>query len=1156
MRRTFLGFLGLLVAVIIITLLSPNAFPQERCKQWAGRVVSIQGTVQIRMAGETQWQPAKLNSTYCPGDTVRVLDKSRADVALVNQPVLRLDQNTTLTLKGMKDEKTSVVDMIKGAAHFFSRAPKNLDVTTAFVNAGIEGTEFFVRVDDDKTFISVFEGKVLASNEAGKLAITTGQSAVAERGKGPELRVVVKPRDAVQWTLYYPPVFYYRPADFKALPESDQAMIGKSAEAYMKGDFTAAFQSIDGVPEKVHEARLFAYRASLLLAVGRVDEAKADIDKALNISPNNSDALALQSIIAVTQNDKGKALDLAKKAVDADPKSASARIALSYAQQAHFNLEGARASLQEAVKISPENALAWARLAEVWLMFGELNKALESAQRAVSLNPNLSRTQTVLGFAYLTQVKTKKSKEAFQKAIELDQADPMPRLGLGLTKIREGGWSHWEPDFFKMVEKGLVEGTRELEIAASLDPDNSLIRSYLGKAYYEETRDKLATDQFEMAKKLDPSDPTPHFYDAIQKQTTNRPVEALEDLQKAIELNDNREVYRSKLLLDADLAARSASQARIYNDLGFQQRGLVEGWKSVNTDPADFSGHRFLADTYAALPRHEIARVSELLVSQLLQPINISPVQPHLAEANLFVISGGGPSDLSFNEFNPLFNRNRLALQVSSIVGSNATFGEEVVGSGIYDNASFSVGQYYYKTNGFRENDDFNDKIYNVFLQYNLFPQTSIQGEYRYRDTKKGDLQLRFYPDDFIPTLRHHDDTSSGRIGFHQVLWPGSDLIGNFMYEDRDRHFHLTIDPLALPWFDQKGDDKAYSAELQHLLKWKFIKTILGAGFFHIDREDLQLMDLLIAFPPPIYTWLPNLIPGDTRHFNVYLYSYLNPLENLTFTIGASGDFVKQQLPDRSHKDTNQFNPKFGITWNPFPDTTLRSAVFRTLKRELITDQTLEPTQVAGFNQFFDDFNGTKSWVYGVGIDQKFLKNLYGGAEYSARDLDVPLVDSSVIPAVVRTFDWEEKLVRGYLYWAPHEWLSLSAEYLFEQFKREAGFAFGARRVEGHRVPLGINFFHPSGLGATFKATYVNQHGEFERQGALGTFIRDDDQFWLFDAAISYRLPKKYGFISFGVKNLFNTRFNYYDTGFGASLQNPTIVPDRFIYCKITLALP
>ena len=135
----------------------------------------------------------------------------------------------------------------------------------------------------------------------------------------------------------------------------------------------------------------------------------------------------------------------------------------------------------------------------------------------------------------------------------------LPRLGLGLAKIRDGD---------------LVEGRKEIEIAVSLDPDNSLIRSYLGKAFYEEKRDKMADDQYGMAEKLDPKDPTPFFYEAIKKQSINRPVEALEDMQKAIELNDDRAVYRSKLLLDSDLAARSASLARIYTDLGFQDLAL------------------------------------------------------------------------------------------------------------------------------------------------------------------------------------------------------------------------------------------------------------------------------------------------------------------------------------------------------------------------------------------------------------------------------------------------------------------------------------------------------------------------------------------------------------------------------------------------------
>ena len=326
--------------------------------------------------------------------------------------------------------------------------------------------------------------------------------------------------------------------------------------------------------------------------------------------------MALQSIIAVVQNDKEKALGIAQKAVAANAKSAAALTALSYAQQANFDLEGARKSLQQAVQAEPSNALAWARLAEIHLSFADLDDALEAAQKAVALNPNLSRTQMVLGFAYLTRVDTVESKKAFEKAIELDQADALSRLGLGLGKIRDGD---------------LVDGRKELEIAASLDANNSIVRSYLGKAYYEEKRSDLAERDYATAKELDPKDPTPYFYDAIQKQTTNRPVEALQSMEKAIELNDNRAVYRSQLQLDSDLAARSASQARIYSDLGFQQLALVEGWKSVNTDPSNFSAHRFLADSYSILPRHEIARVSELLQSQLLQPLNMTPIQPRLS---------------------------------------------------------------------------------------------------------------------------------------------------------------------------------------------------------------------------------------------------------------------------------------------------------------------------------------------------------------------------------------------------------------------------------------------------------------------------------------------------------------------------------------------
>jgi tetratricopeptide (TPR) repeat protein len=1123
--RALLSRLVVAIALSVLCLYPTTSLAAALCDPWIARIVSVQGRVEVYRAGQAQPQAARLNDTYCPGDQISVGERSRADVALLNEPIIRMDQNTTLTLGGVKQER-SIVQLIKGVIYFFSRLPRNLEVSTTFVNAGVEGTEGLVAVEANRTLISIFEGRVRAENQFGSLSIAGGQNAVAEQGRAPAITLIARPRDAVQWAIYYVPTLYFRPADFPAGP-GWEGMVRNSIEAYMKGDIQGAFNSIAGIPANLNEPRFFAYRASLLLVVGRIDEASRDLERALSLRPNYSDALALQTIIAVVQNDKESALNIGKQAITADPKSAAALIALSYAQQANFDLNGALSSLQQAVQLEPENALAWARLAELQLSVSRLDEALEAAQKAVAIDPNLSRTQTILGFAYLIRVDTGAAKTAFERAIELDQGDGLPRLGLGLAKIREGD---------------MLEGRMELDVAVSLDPDNSLFRSYLGKGYYEEKRDPQAAAQYEMAKELDPKDPTSYFYDAIRKQTTNRPVEALQDMEKAIELNDNRAVYRSRLELDSDLAARSAAQARIYSDLGFQQLALVEGWKSVNTDPTNFSAHRFLADSYSTLPRHEIARVSELLQSQLLQPLNMTPIQPHLAESNLFLISAGGPTALSFNEFNPLFNRNGIQFQSTGLAGENSTYAGEGVLSGIYNKAAFSLGGFHFETDGWRKNTDQNDNIGNAFVQLELSPATSVQAEYRYRNFTHGDIRLRFFPDDVFPDETNRTETQTGRFGIRHAFSPDSVFLSSLIYQD----VQFSVRENAIPqtpifrFIDAKRPETSFSTEFQHLFKSTYVNLTTGVGYVQSDgKVDTTTGTIL---PPP-----RNLIfttsSTDLKHTNLYAYSYVNALKNVTFTLGASGDFATGDAAE--FKDTRQFNPKFGITWNLFPGTTIRSAIFRVLKRKLITDQTLEPTQVAGFNQFFDDFNGTDAWRYGGAIDQKFTKDIFGGVEYSKRDLKSPFVRNNV----GLEQNMHEQLLRNYLFWTPHPWWGLRAEYLFERFKSD-GSTNLPKRLNTHRVPLGISFFHPSGFSATFGPNYIHQEGRFV---LLNSKIRSgSEDFWTVDASINYRLPERYGFISVGATNLFDKNFRFFDR----DLTNPSIQPNRTVFARVTLALP
>jgi len=290
----------------------------------------------------------------------------------------------------------------------------------------------------------------------------------------------------------------------------------------------------------------------------------------------------------------------------------------------------------------------------------------------------------------------------------------------------------------------------------------------------------------------------------------------------------------------------------------------------------------------------------------------------------------------------------------------------------------------------------------------------------------------------------------------------------------------------------------------------------------------------------------------------------------VTLTLGASFDAIndKTNYSDPANpsveydRDKDQINPKIGVAWSPAQDTTVRAAYFRVLKRPLITNQTLEPTQVAGFNQFYDDIDATDAKSYGIGIDQKFSKKLFVGAEYYHRDLSVPYeyqfidMGTGVIQATeTRQADWDERLARAYLYWMPHDQWAVSAEYLNERFNqsdRAYEFNLGTSSVETVRVPLGVRFYHSSGFSIMARATYFDQNGEFPAfdpgTGSI-VFVSKDARFWLYDAAISYRFPGRYGMFQVGGKNLSDRKFEYYDTDY----TNPAIQPKSFYYARLSL---
>ena len=884
---------------------------------------------------------------------------------------------------------------------------------------------------------------------------------------------------------------------------------------------------MERVPARDRDGRYLLLRAGLLLSVGRVAKAEADLAEAERADPKSGGASALRSVIALVRDQKDDALRLAETGAGLDPNSPLPQAALSYAHQGRFEIEKALEHAKRAVELAPEDALLWARVSELELSRGDLDAALEAAQKAETLSPALARTQTVLGFAYLTRIEVDKAKTAFERAIQGDPADPLPRLGMGLAKIRDGD---------------LDEGTREIETAASLDPNNSLVRSYLGKAYYEQKRDGLASSEYEQAKLLDPKDPTPWFYDAIHKQTTNRPVEALHDLQKAIDLNDNRAVYRSKLLLDEDLAVRGTSLARIYDDLGFERLSLIESSNSLGLDPAEYAAHRFLSDTYAMFPRHEIARVSELLQTQLLQPVNIDPVQPQLNETDLNIVTGIGPAEAAFNEYTRLFEHDRPQLVVSGVAGNNATLGDEAVLSGLFRGLSYSIGQFHFESDGFRPRNDVEHNIYNVFAQMEVTPKINLQAEYRHRETTQGDLRRQLDPG-FVPADDRALEQDTGRFGLHLKPAAQSDLIASLIYSDR-RTTLAKDDPSRS--VRQPQQQSGYDTQVQYLHRWDRLNVLLGGGLYEIE-EDGTFRG--VVKDPDFCAFLQSqgdigpdctqisASSGVVEQENIYTYTNIAIPSNLTWTLGVSFDSFDDEVRDL---DLTQVNYKVGLQWDVTERIRLRSAAFKTLKRLLIVDQTIEPTQIAGFNQFFDDLNGTIAEVYGVGIDGVLSRGLFAGAEFNRRDVEEP--------SSAKFLERDEELYSGYVYWTPEDHWGLRAEFSFESIRGDP--AVDPSELETQVVPIAARYFSPLGLFGEARATFVHQE---VTPGVTET----EESFTTIDAAVGYRLPKRRGIVSAEVTNLFDEEFVYQDLNFISSDQfrsERRFVPDRTFLFRLTLS--
>jgi tetratricopeptide (TPR) repeat protein len=1107
------------VSVCLALALSGLSLDTLACATEAGRLTAIEGRVEVRAATGGNWQAASARQILCPGDQIAVRGPGRAAVVLSQNVLVRLDQNTTLTLP--PSASSGELGLGRGVVHVISRFSKRFGVITPFVNALVDGTEFTVASDDSAARVVVAEGRVRTANSAGEQSLGAGEASETHAGSAPG-RITIRPLDAVAWAIHYPSVVRLSDAELAALPEALRNPLAAARRAADSGRLREALDSLAVLPETGAQPSLAALKAGALLGLGQVDEARALIAR---FAPDaNASLAAVEAVVLVARNDTA-AEAAARRAVRLDAGSAAARLALSYALQSARQLPAALAAAEDATRLDATDPLAWARRAELELSLGHSAAGGDSARRAVALGPDTPRARAMAAFARLIAGETDGAATDFQSALDSNDAEPLAHFGLGLALLRQG---HTEA------------GRREVEIAALLDPGNAELRSYLGRAYMEEARSKVAGSQFELARRLDPASPTPWYFDAFRKLRDREPLAAIHDGEQALALNEQRAVLRSTALLDQDRAARAASLGAAYQQVGFAAPAQVAAMQALDDDSQNAAAHRLLAEAYADTPRYEGARLSELLQAQLRQPVGHWPLAPQFVMPAIPMLDG--PRAVSPDEATAFFERKPTRFAASLAGGTRDTLSGSFVASRAWERAQLSIGAFDYRSRGL------DTRIADTHLagsriegQFALTPRTMLLAEMRHTERSGGDQSKTLFAAPAIGTLQNVI-TDLSRIGIRHELGAGEEFLAEVNTQrirEREKDFFQINPPGIDIDSDYRLQQRSRGLSMLYSLQQERLGVVAGASSFHLSGSTNSSYSMALSADPGNVVYAETQPSTNQRVDRETVFSYGQWRINPAVTMLGGAEYVR--LDDLNHTQAERINGKLGIVTRLATGTTLRSAFFQGVSGSKYDRESLAPTQFAGFNQVFDDPTGTRWRRAAVGLDQRFAGGITAGLEASGRILNVPMFSTG---SSIELGRWNEQLHRAHVAVPFGHKVALSAEWRHEETQTDANPDYRGLpyKVRTDLVPLRL--WLKSGPADVLVENWAVRQHAAQLDGA-GSDLHASSTFSTTNLRVSMPIVSNRLTATLGLYNVFDRQFRFHNTDLNGDPKVPLFYPQR-----------
>jgi tetratricopeptide (TPR) repeat protein len=1086
-------------------------------------LLTIEGTVEVAPAGTLNWAPARTNQVLNVGDRVHTAEGSRATILLTDRSVQRVGDLTTLEIRPpTQPGRRLLLDLKAGKSYLFNREkPTELQFRTPLASGAIRGTEFELSVDaaSGRTVLTLIEGEVELSNAQGEVTLASGYQGIVEPGQAPRKAPALDTLNVIQWTLYYPAVLVVAEL---LMDVADQQALADSLAAYRVGDSVGALNRYPAGRQPATDAER-TYRAALLLAAGDVPRAETLLD---GVTGNSRPAGALRKLIAAV---KGRSI------ASVPPTTASEDLAESYYQQSQSQLPEALLAARHATAWAPGFGPAWIRVAELEMSFGRMQTALAALDRGLELAPRHAQGFALRGFALAQQGDTRQAERWFNDAIAIDPALANAWLGRGLCKHRHGD---------------TAGGREDLQVAAALEPNRSLLRSYLGKSWTAEGHFRNAEKELRLAQQFDPNDPTSWLYLALLQQQENRINEAVANLEQSKALNGNRSLFQSRFGLEQDLATRSANLAGIYRDAGLFEWSTREASRAVNADYGNFSAHLFLASSYDALRdpklinlRYETPWLSEQLVANLLAP----------------AAAGAFPLNISEEPYSRLFQGDHVGIVSSTEYFSSGAWNERGSEYGILGKSSFSIDAYYQRDPGQRPNNDLDQTALSATFKQQLTEKDSLFLRAEDFRSESGDLAQYYDQNSANLAQRVHErQDPNAYIGWHREWAPGSHtlFLAGYLEDNLDFNgsFNLTtfIRPagtivdafLTRHGVSYETDFHALSGELQQI--WQNDRhTFIFGGRFQGGRVETHSTVTNDQFLPP--TLHRQDFDNDLARASAYGYWFWQITRPLQLQAGVSYDYldfpenavVPPISDDQQHRD--QVSPELGFHYAPWTNTTLRGAWTRSLGGVYFdTSVRLEPTQVGGFNQAFRSVApesvvglvpGTRFETVGVALEQKFSTRTYltlaGELLYSDADRMIGAFNFSAAgtapTSIKQNINFRERTLAATVNQLLGDNWSLGANYrltdadldsqfpAYESIPRLSSLASTHEAALLNQVTLFANYYCRCGFFAQGWSIWSQQHNE----GAL-----PDSDFWQHNVAIGYRFPRRHAELRVSLLNI------------------------------------